>query len=100
MYTEPELNLYRKKPSSLAARFAGKEAVHKALKNAHGISWKQIEVLSDPDGRPLLSLYGKAKEQAQYLGLTSLDISLAHSKEYAIAFVGGASEDRATPEAP
>ena len=50
VYTEPELRLYHKKPSSLAARFAGKEAVIKALEaQAKGISWKEIEILSDPE---------------------------------------------------
>ncbi len=92
VYTEPELELYRKKPPSLAARFAGKEAVIKALKKPKGIRWKQIEVLSEPDGKPLLRLYGKANEQACRLGLGNLAITLAHSREYAIAFVIGERE--------
>ena len=90
VYTEPELKLYYKKPSSLAARFAGKEAVIKALgAQAKGISWKEIEILSDPDGKPSVHLYGKAHEQADALGLGGFAISLSHSKEYAIAFVAG-----------
>ncbi|MFC1892471.1 holo-ACP synthase, partial [Chloroflexota bacterium] len=87
VYTEPELTLYRKKPSSLAARFAGKEAVLKALQKPTGIGWKQIEVLSDSNGKPLVCLYGRAKEQAGHLGLSNLAITLSHSREYAIAFV-------------
>ncbi len=86
IYTEPELKLYYKKPSSLAARFAGKEAVIKALgAQAKGISWKEIEILSDSSGKPLVHLYGKAQNQANGLGLHNLAISLSHSKEYAIA---------------
>ncbi len=92
VYTESELRLCHKKPSSLAARFAGKEAVIKALRQSKGISWKQIEVLSEPDGRPSVRLYGKAKEQARHLDLTNLAITLSHSKEYAIAFVTGETE--------
>ena len=92
VYSESELKLCRKKPSSLAARFAGKEAVIKALKKPQGISWKQIEVLSEPHGKPLLRLYGRAKEQAKSLGLANLAITLSHSKEYAIAFVTGETE--------
>ncbi|GAI48585.1 unnamed protein product, partial [marine sediment metagenome] len=88
VYTEPELKLYHKKPSSLAVRFAGKEAVIKALgTQAKGVSWKEIEILSDPSGRPLVHLYGKAQKQASGLGLNNLAISLSHSKEYAIACV-------------
>ncbi len=90
VYTEPELKLCRKKSSSLAVRFAGKEAVIKALgTQTKGISWREIEILSDPDGKPLVRLYGKAQNQADALGLGSFAISLSHSKEYAIAFVAG-----------
>ena len=90
LYTESELRLYRKRPSSLAARFAGKEAVVKALGvQTEGIRWRDIEILSDPDGRPLVQLYGRAQNQADSLGLANLAISLSHSKEHAIAFVAG-----------
>ncbi len=90
VYTEPELRLYHDKPSSLAARFAGKEAVIKAVgAQTEGLGWKNIEILSEPSGQPLVHLYGKAKSQADVLGLSRLAISLSHSKEYAIAFVVG-----------
>ncbi len=89
VYTESELKQCRSKLSSLAARFAGKEAVIKALKDTGGISWQQIEVLSEPDGQPRLRLYGRAQEQARCLGLANLAITLSHSREYAIAFVTG-----------
>ncbi len=88
VYTEPELELYRKKPASLAARFAGKEAVIKTLQ-ARGIDLREIEILSEPDGRPLVRLYGRAEKQAAELGLTHLAISLSHSREYAIACAVG-----------
>ena len=87
VYTESELRLYHKKPSSLAARFAGKEAVIKAFGNTKGTNWKEIEILSNPGGKPTVRLYGKMQNQANDLGLDSLAISLSHSKEYAIAFV-------------
>lgn len=90
VYTEPELRLYHKSPSSLAARFAGKEAVIKALDTqTKGISWQEIEILTEPSGKPLVHLYGKTQDQADGLGLAKLAISLSHSKEYAIAFVVG-----------
>jgi len=87
VYTEPELRLCRKKPSSLAARFAGKEAVMKALgTGTKGISWKEIEILAEPSGKPVVYLRGKAQGKADDLSLDKLAISLSHSKEYAIAF--------------
>jgi len=90
VYTEPELRLYHKSSPSLAARFAGKEAAIKALgKSEKGIGWRDIEILSDPDGKPLVHLHGKAQSQANRLGLDNLAISLSHSKEYAVAFVVG-----------
>jgi len=90
IYTEPELKLYHKKPSSLAARFAGKEAVIKTLgTQAKGTCWKEIEILSDPSGKPLVHLHGKVRNQANGLGLDNLVISLSHSKKYAIACVAG-----------
>jgi len=90
VYTDLELRLYRKKLASLAARFAAKEAVLKALgKPTRGVGWKEIEILSDPSGKPLVHLHGEAQNQADGLGLDKLAISLSHSKEYAIAFVTG-----------
>ena len=94
VYTDPELKLYHDKPSSLAARFAGKEAVIKALgPQTKGISWKEIEILSDPGGKPSVHLYGKAQKRADSLGLDKLAISLSHSKDYAIALVAGDAKE-------
>jgi holo-[acyl-carrier protein] synthase len=100
VYTENERRRYGNKPASLASRFAAKEAVAKALQQTDGLSWQHIEVLSAANGKPLLKLYDRAKEQADNLGLSSLDISLAHSRDYAIAFVIGSTGPEPTPEAP
>jgi len=90
VYTEPELKLYHNAPPSLAARFAGKEAVIKAIGTpAKGFDWRDIEILSDTSGRPLVHLYGAMHAQANSLDVERLAISLSHSKEYAIAFVTG-----------
>ena len=87
IYTEPELNLYGKSPQSLAARFAGKEAVIKTL--GRSVGWKEIEILSGHRGKPVVHLYGKAQDEANRLGLSNLAISLSHSREYAVAMVIG-----------
>jgi holo-[acyl-carrier protein] synthase len=90
VYTDSELKLYRKKLPSLAARFAAKEAVIKALgRPGKEASLKDIEVLSGPGGQPVVNLYGQTQQQAKLMGLGELAVSLSHSKEYAVAFVSG-----------
>jgi len=89
VYTDPELRLYPKKLSSLAVRFAAKEAVIKALGKPAAISLKEIEILSEPSGKPVVNLYGKTQNQARDLGLDGFAISLSHSREYAVALVAG-----------
>lgn len=88
VYTNAELKLYRLKTPSLAARFAGKEAVIKAL-GSRSIGLRDIEILSEPDGKPLLHLHGRAKKQAGNLGLDGLSISLSHCRDYAVAYATG-----------
>ena len=84
VYTEPELRLYSNRPSSLAARFSGKEAAIKAL-NSKGIGLKEIEILSDNEGKPLVKLYGRAQIQAKQQDFINIAISLSHCKDYAVA---------------
>jgi len=86
IYTEVELKICQDRASSLAARFAAKEAVMKVLgTGARGIGWKEIEILSDGLGKPLVKLYGKAKSKAEELNLREFSISLSDTKQYAIA---------------
>jgi len=93
IYTEAELKLCRRNPAPLAARFASKEAVMKLLgTGVKGVSWKEIETLSHPSGKPLVNLYGGAKVEAEKLGIKGIAVSLSHSKEYAIAMVTGETE--------
>ncbi|HVC32425.1 MAG TPA: holo-ACP synthase [Chloroflexota bacterium] len=88
VYTDREAARYRGRINELAARFAAKEAVSKALGTGlHGISWREVEVLPDPRGKPLVYLYGRASRRADDLGLRDFAISLTHSQELAMAFV-------------
>ena len=90
IYTEAEIALYRDRVQELAARFAGKEAAMKALgTGANGIGWKEIEILPNRRGKPLVFLHGRAKDRAEALGITELAISLSHSKDFAVASVIG-----------
>jgi len=92
IYTGPEIALCKDRPNRLAARFAAKEAVMKALgTGVSGVSWREIEVLSNPSGEPQIQLYGKARIIADSLGLDEFAVSLSHSKEYAVASVIGTS---------
>jgi len=101
IYTGTELKLCKNKPERLASRFAGKEAVMKALgTGAKGINWREIEIASEPGGKPVVCLYGKAREKADSLGLDELAISLSDSKEYAVAFVVGETGQDGTGQNP
>ncbi len=73
------------KYQSYAARFAGKEAVFKAiskyLNDKYSISWKNVEILNYEDGKPYVSF---VDVDIKY---TDVDISLSHLKDYAMASV-------------
>jgi len=91
VYTEAEIAYCRGRIHELAARFAAKEAMSKALGTGivgrGGIFWREVEVLPDARGKPLVHLHGRAQDRAQSLGLKKFAISLSHSQEYAVAFV-------------
>jgi len=91
VYTEAEIAYCRGRVPELTARFAAKEAVSKALGTGivgqGGIFWREVEVLPDARGKPLVHLHGQAKDRAESLGLKEFAISLSHSQEYAVAFV-------------
>ena len=90
VYTVTELEASENKSDNLAALFAAKEAVMKALgTGARGIGWREIEILHNADGAPYVQLYGKASMKAQEIGISQFALSLSHSKEYAIAMVVG-----------
>jgi len=93
VYTDSELDLFRKNIPSLAARFAAKEAVMKLLgTGVRGVSWRDIETIYLPSGKPFVKLHGRAKQVAAELGITEIDISLSHSREYAVASAAGIAE--------
>jgi len=86
VYTETELCSYGQRPHTLAASFASKEAVMKVLgTGARGVGWRDIEMLFQPSGKPLVRLNGRAELQARKMGIKEIDVSMSHCKEYAIA---------------
>ena len=93
VFTPAEILYCRARPAELAARFAAKEAVAKALGVGvrmiarDGVNWRDVEVTGDARGKPLVRLHGRAAERAGELGLTEWAVSLSHTREHAIAFV-------------
>ena len=87
VYSPAEREYCGGRVASLAARWAAKEAVVKALGCGFGqVCWTDIEVLNDAQGAPYLHLRGQALAQAQALGLTEWAVSLSHTAHYAVAF--------------
>ncbi|MFB9967353.1 holo-ACP synthase [Sinosporangium siamense] len=73
--------------ASLAARFAAKEAVAKALGAPPGLAHREAEVVTGAHGRPELRVTGRAAEVAAELGVRRWHVSLSHDAGLAIAYV-------------
>jgi holo-[acyl-carrier protein] synthase len=74
-------------PASLAARFAAKEALAKALGAPGNLAWHDAEVVSEDSGRPLFALRGTVAARATALGATHVHLSLSHDAGIASAVV-------------
>jgi holo-[acyl-carrier protein] synthase len=72
---------------SLAARFAAKEALAKALGAPAGLQWHDAEVVSEDSGRPRLIVRGTVAAMVEQLGASSLHLSLSHDAGIASAIV-------------
>lgn len=81
---------------SLAARFAAKEALIKALGGSTGVSWHDIVVVSDEQGAPSLTLTGGARALAEARGVARLHLSLSHDGGVAVAYVIAEGADTTT----
>ncbi|MBA8954434.1 holo-ACP synthase [Actinomadura namibiensis] len=84
LFTEGERDLAGR---SLAARFAAKEALAKALGAPRGLMWTDAEVRRAADGRPSLHVTGTVAEAAAARGVTSWHVSLSHDGGIATAIV-------------
>jgi holo-[acyl-carrier protein] synthase len=73
--------------ASLAARFAAKESLIKAFGSSAGLSWQDLEVVSDDQRNPSLTLHGQAQRVADARGVVSMHLSLSHDGGIATAFV-------------
>jgi len=73
--------------ASLAARFAAKEALAKALGAPSGLRWHDAEIVSQDDGRPELRVTGTVAARAESLGIKGFHVSLSHDAGIASAVV-------------
>jgi holo-[acyl-carrier protein] synthase len=73
--------------ASLAARFAAKEALAKALGAPRGLQWQDAEVATETSGQPVLKLSGTVAARAGELGVRSVHVSLSHDAGLASAVV-------------
>jgi holo-[acyl-carrier-protein] synthase len=88
VFTEYEQRECSGRVSSLAVRFAAKEAAAKALGCGIGdVKWLEIEVRSDERKAPYLVITGEGQRLAKEQGLTTWSVSLSHTENMAIAFV-------------
>ena len=86
VYTEEEIRLFARNPSSLAGNFAAKEAVAKALGTGFvGFGPRDIEVLRDKAGAPTVLLYRRALERCRQLGADKIWVTISHGREVAMA---------------
>lgn len=90
LFVDAELTLpsgERRGTASLAARFAAKEALAKALGAPAGLLWTDAEVYVEPTGQPRLRVSGTVQARAAQLGVTSWHLSLSHDAGVASAVV-------------
>ncbi len=91
VFTADELAYCHGHSHQLAARFAAKEAVSKALgtgiHHPDGVAWHEIEIVSGERGKPIVQLTGKAAQRAATIGVQNFALSLSHTREHAIAMV-------------
>jgi len=86
VYTEAEQAYCRGRAPQLAGRFAAKEAVSKALGTGiRRIHWRNIEVLPNRAGAPIVTLHGRARERFAALQLADMQVSISHSRDNAVA---------------
>lgn len=94
VYTEQERELIAAGKHRAAGNFAVKEAVSKVFGTGFSrIRPNEIEVLRDERGKPYVNLYGEAKRLAGELGIRNLAVSISNTKELAIAYAIGETQE-------
>jgi len=88
--TPAERHYVRDRPTTMAGRWAAKEAVSKVLGlGVRGIGWREIEIERLPTGQPAVRLSGRAAARADQLGMDRIAVSISHEADYAVAIAFG-----------
>ncbi|UCF88236.1 MAG: holo-ACP synthase [bacterium] len=92
VFDEGELEYSKTKGEThlhLAARFAAKEALFKALGKglSEGMTWTDVTILNDESGKPYIELKRKARDIADKMGVSTIHVSLTHTDDCATAVV-------------
>ena len=100
LLTKTELEYVRKFTKEvvprMAGRFAAKEAILKVLGTGYRgkITWQDMEITNDGNGRPHVALFGECKRIADELGITEITVSITHTENYAAATAIGVGPDQ------
>ena len=102
IYTRRELayaNSKRFPYQHLAARFAAKEAIFKALGEVERefVGWRNVEIVNDAYGKPAVFWHGKAEDTRKKRGLKGAVVSLSHTENYAVATAMLVFDKNSTP---
>ncbi len=86
---------HRDPVARIAGRFAAKEAILKVLGTGWrgNISWRDMEILNNPLGQPIVTLSGECERLARKLDITRVLISITHTREHAAATAIGVAEE-------
>ena len=78
----------RQSAEHYTGRWAAKEAILKALGTgwSSGITWRDIEILNEPSGKPFVHITGAAAEIAREKGVSEIQITISHCVSHAVAF--------------
>lgn len=89
IFTEKEISYLEKRlnnPQTVAGLFSAKEAISKSLGTGIGkIGWLDIEIIHDMHGKPMVNKSNKLLDILAEIGRNSIEISIAHEKDYAVA---------------
>jgi holo-[acyl-carrier protein] synthase len=88
VFTPQELNDSNQSLQHLAGKFAAKEAAAKALGCGIGrVSWQELEIINDSNGKPELILHTNAANLASQMGWSTWSLSISHTRAHALASV-------------
>ena len=99
VYTPKEIRYCQSRKQStehFTGRWAAKEAILKALGTGwrRGIAWRDVEILNQADGRPVVYLHGGVRSIVEQLGISSLQVSISHCHTHAIALAVATGPDK------